>query len=500
MTTLEQIPQSVTPDTLEQAVSIPLSEAIPTPENESELLQQRIEMAIGDCKIEPTAEVQEALHGYYGDHYALASMIKAAATSEITDEQIESVLELPDGAVSADKFDTILDFFSTGEGLIAPPSAESATKLLAASMKKERSVKSPEERDKQHGVTIRLAWGALSEVIFQESSLGISTISDPEFELVRHLHGILSEATPTIAVHPDTPRHSIEYPQIETIENKIVKAHTLFWDDVRYAGQLEFTNTAYLKDVVASGGLMPRTEQFRRNGKMNTATGTAGGSRSTEGKMHSVVPHFSERYQIGMYKGGDSSGTVALPLAEIIRIAPFARDAQYAVVNPRTTDLSKIPMRTTEGLMMGTAGGRDEAPESLGVDRVFFATSSEKGERKPDQFVLPVDRESGATIILMGDEVENSKQYGSNDEGAPQLHVEGSGGMEEEVFGEPNPRIKNHDVILEQISGLQRKYLNDPRYKGRLVVPLRRGVFDFRTEGMKTTIYRENSEYDTIPS
>lgn len=480
MTTLEQTPQSNTPELLEQPIDIPLPEVIPTPENESELLQQRIELAIGDCEIEPTAEVREAIHGWYGDHYALGSMIEASVNGEVTDEQLEAILESPDGVVTTE-LDSVLDHLDKYDGGVpTPPSAEIATRLLAASIKRERLAKTPEERDKQHAKTLRIACSAISEVIFQENSLGITTISNPEIEQVRFLHSILSE---TISVTDDS-----ELIDLENTENRINLVKSNFWEDVRYAGQLEFHNTGTLEEV-AKGGLMSRTEQFRRHGYMRA------GTESDNTKMHSVVPHFGESYMPGFYSGlnynmpnpnqgdGHGSGTVAIPLAEIIKIAPFARDARYAVVRPRTADvISKVPMRTAESISAGTAGGKDD-PNSSGVDRVFFASATQEGGVIPDAYSIPIDSEHGATLMFFGESYQDSEYYGLGQGMASRLHIE------------------SHDSALQQVSALQDKYLNNPKYEGRLVVPLRRGVFDYQSEGMgrRPLFYRKAPNYNQNP-
>ena len=497
METLDQAPEYLKPLLFEKPVISEVPEVTPNPESESELLGKRIEVAIGDCEFEPTAEVQEAIHGFYSDHYVLGSMIEAGVTGEIGDEDVEELLSLPDGVVSSEQFDIILDNFRENS---PPPSAESATRLLAASIKRERSAKTTEERDKQRATTLRLAWASLTKVLFQETSLGITTIGDPEIESAVHLYGILVEAISVNDSITDINTEEMRPDGDYGLKHRISNAQELLWDDVRYAGQLEFTNSPYLKEIVEAGGVMPRTEQFRLFGKMKSNTGVAGGSRSLEGRMHSVVPHFSENFQPGFYRGNEmKGGTVVLPLAEIIKIAPFARDAEYATLTPLTSELSRVPMKTAEGLMMGTEGGRDNIPASSGVDRVFFATSSEKGESKPDGYVLPVDKDSGATIILVGDEAENSEQYSSEGQGALQLHIERIGKLSDRFPGDPHPTPDNNDAILEQILSLQRQYLNDPRYKSRLIVPLRRGVFDFRSEAMSGDQYRPKSEYDVIP-
>lgn len=490
METLEQNLQPLISQSLEQSVSVPLPETTPIPENESELLQKRIETAVGDCEIEPTAEVQEALRGYYGDHYALGSMIKAATTGEISDEHIEAILSLPDGVVSSDQFDTFLDSYYFN----SQTSAESTSRLLAKSIKRERDAKSENERVKQHTTTLQLAWGALSKVLFQENSLGITTISDPELEQVKQLHGMLTKASSEtdIYVSPhggNSGRFKDLYSgdlKLENIEKKINKVKSKFWEDVRYAGQLEFHNTSNLEGIVGGGGLMSRTEQFRRNGYMMRQT-------AANDKMHSIVPHFGEKYDPFGYKGllsnrsntekgnGKGAGTVALPLAEIIKIAPFARDAQYAVVRPREDrNLSKVPMKTNERLGEIGAGSPDYI-DSDGHDRVFFASPTQENGVKPDQYSIPIDAEHGVTLIFIGGERDDSEHYGLGEGMARRLEIE------------------SKDSALEQVADLQKQYLEKPAYKGRLIVPLRRGVFDYYAEGMASPGWRKEPNYNDNP-
>jgi len=383
-----------------------------------------------------------------------------------------------------------------------PGSLESpigAAMVLAASIKREREARNDDERAEQHAITLSLAKDALQRVLFQEAALAVTTLAEPELDLIEYLSGILVEASPPSISDEASFSLDGEF----GIKARINKAKELFWDDVRYDGQLEFHKTGFLTAISADGLLMPRKEQHRRKG--NIKAGHASGDFKHDGSMiistavmHSNVPHFAEQFSPGEeYKGmhagqatpedkrqeGVGAGTIALPLGEIIKIAPFARDAHYAVVQPRTDGyISKVPMESTEALASIGGGFYDSLPSRDGNDRVFFASPTQEADVKPDEYAIPID--DRAILILVGGEIDDSEKYG---------------------LGEYFPRrleIDSKDTALKQISELQRKYLEDPRYKGRLVVPLRRRVFDHKHENWNpnTLTQRPSSNYKDTPT
>lgn len=216
---------------------------------------------------------------------------------------------------------------------------------------------------------------------------------------------------------------------------------------------------------------MSRLQQKRELGEMRTTTPGADSS----GLHHSVAPHFSEEYSPHAYKVGagghesfSSPGTIAVPLVNVIEAAPFARDAQYAMVRVKDSyTLDKVPVHDTVG--EPSTNGRDD-PGREGGDRVFFASPTQNGDRLPDEYVIKLNgsrpEATRNTLIFFGDkEISTSPEYGLGERFADRLH------------------IQDESQASELIKELQQRYIR--LNQGKIVVPLRRGVFDFMPEGME---------------
>ena len=466
MTVLEENQSLLSHEALNQQVSLP------------EVLTDRVDEAIQTCEIEPTAEVKAALAGYYADHYELATFIDGVLTGDIADEQLTEVLEREHSAIQSSLLPRALEAYDY-QAFPIMPSAESATRMLAYALQQERQG-NEDDKPHLHDLTLRAASSALSFVLFQEESLGITTLSQQEQQMIEGLYAKLLQVVNGTTARiengqlrwPINKTHHLtrNIPNLKSIIESIQTKQQEFWGDCRQAGQLEFHNTGFLAAINRSGAIMPRTEQHRRTGKMHAQT-------EVWERMHSVMPHFSEQFDPRGYKIGPKGvdahiidpdygpGTVAIPLAEIIEIAPFARDAHYGIVKPKDEAvLTKVPVPTFGGLA-SLSYGHDDVAGSGGTDRVFFASPSETPNKMPDEYDLPIGRHM--TYIFTGDEeIGKSEQYGLGESLPGRLHI--AQGQE----------------ILDKITMLQHEYLQDPSYAGWLVVPLRRGIFTFRGENM----------------
>jgi hypothetical protein len=449
------------------------SEALIIPEN----LDRRISDAVESCEFQATPEVTEALSGYYTDHYALAGVIEKVCDGTLTDGESQAILSVEDGTLSSDKFESILRF---GADI---PSAESAVRLLAYISQKE-TIADPKDKQQVHESLLRSAGGMLRSVLFQEESLGITTIGESELSVVDMLYdkllgsldGTSAEVTADGRIRWDG---GSEVPNPESIKESIAKKKENFWSDCRQAGQLEFHNTGFLGGVSSDGGIMSRTEQFRRSGEMRYQT-------NADLYMHSNVPHFSEVFSPSGYKSGsgpgngtrqplleqdDGRGTIATPLFRIIESAPFARDAEFATVSIKdAATLEKIPVPTR--LENGIIGHGVDYPGPGGDDRVFFASATERDGSVPDQYRIPVDH-FGTLIFAGAEEIKESERYGIGEGFPARLFME-------------DPQ--NQDAVQGAIVKLQQDYLE--RYRGFVVVPLRRGVFSYASENMPSNMRR----------
>lgn len=441
-------------------------------------LEQRVQSALEQLEIETTPEVIEAVEGYYRDHYALADTIDGALARTLDTESVESVLDADEGLPVHVLQDQLREM-SEYNRLAELPSARDALRLIAVAVKQETNAPEDQQASARENV-LRAVQSALSEDVFQEQAIALTTIGSKERAWMDAAYDTLLKEVQSLGIEV-SEKGNIEWPWphkgIEgsaafltktMVLDRLQREQDAFWDDVRFAGQLEFHNTPYMGDISVRGGIMPRTEQYRRFGAMKAVTSPE------RQQMHSVVPHFSEGYDPTGYKSdplasrrGDVEhnellkGTVAIPLAEVIRAAPFARDAQYATVRfSSDTPIDRIPLSTS---IAQIGAGQPDLMGRGGGDRVFFASPSAKGDVSPDQFSIPLDKTS--TLIFYGDEeIVRSPLFGLGESMPSRLHIE------------------SIDSAADKISELQKQMLE--KYDGRIVVPLRRGIFDFHAENM----------------
>lgn len=441
-------------------------------------LEARVHSAIERLEVDASSEVIEAIEGYYRDHYALADTITGALRGELDPQSVEAVLSDGHGLPIATLLSQLREMRDYNR-LADLPSARDSLRLIALATQHE--LFAPEdEKDAAREDVLRAIQSALVQDLFKESALAVTTLGEQEETIVDQAYSQLLEEVQRQGIAVDSSG-TIAWPWsrsgVEGIAARITKEKVLklqqtqqehFWDDVRFAGQLEYHNTPYMGDISVNGGIMPRTEQYRRYGHMKAVT-----SPEKE-HMHSVVPHFSELYDATGYKSDSLAsrrgevehkellkGTVATPLEEIIKVAPFARDAQYVTV--RTTPETPLESVTINATIGQIGAGQPDFAGRGGGDRVFFASPSVYTETSPDQFAIPLDKTS--TLVFYGDEeIVRSPQFGLGESMPRRLHIERS------------------DDVAQKISELQARTLQE--YAGRIVVPLRRGVFDFRAENM----------------
>lgn len=456
-----------------------------TPEHKPRLLESfdlkgRIQEAYSSCEIKLSSEVMEALAGYFTDHYELADMIGVACGDSISRQDLQTIIVRENGVVDKNKFDEFIKSYQYA-AFPPTPSAESGVRLLAYLKLKEIESESAEQREAARDTLLRCASACLEGTLFNETSLGITTLEDDDIEYVRLLHGKVLEASKGTSARPTHSygeENSIEWPvnygskdyhrfiSPKYIIGDILRKKEEFWEDCRMAGQLEIHNTGHLPLIAQRGNtLLPRTEQFRRYGTMHVQT-------AVFDNMHSVVPHFSERldpgtgYKIGgtdpKYRTEDESrgsGSILIPLANIIKVAPFARDAYYAVVEQKDSTKLLVSPPSPQYIESIDVGMPDNEGK-YGKDRVFF--SSNHLAEQPDSFGIKLG--STSTILFIGQDNNTSKGYGSG-------------------YGFPKiSRAQTPGEASDKVYQAQQRVLELPVYKDKIVVPLRRHVFDFTPE------------------
>lgn len=444
-----------------------------------EQLNKRICEALASCEVETTPEVREAIRGFYEDHYSFAEMIDKSIDGTLTLEECEAVLEKNVGTViTAEDIESYKNIQASRHfsGAVELPSINHAATLLAAITKEQLTDTDGERTDELRKNTL-MNVSLLVRYLFSENALPVTTLKEDDSAIVSELFDKLAERAtsefPDTVLDGDTLQWG-NAPAYASSKSKLIthieKVKDEFWQDTRMAGQLLYHNTGYLDDVSRNGGLMSRLEQQRQFGTINHQTQ---GGDSIFGH-HSVVPHFSELYDPVLYKhrprgkGVSAPGTVAVPLINVIEVAPYARDAQYVAVKVRDEGtLARVPVHDTIGRI---GVGQPDKPGEEGGDRVFFASPTEKGDTLPDEYIIknggPRPSEKRNTLIFVGQaEIDSSPTYGLGAQFPDRLHIQDESGAPE---------------LIKQ---LQERYIQ--LNQGKIVVPLRRGVFDFIPEGME---------------
>ncbi len=446
-----------------------------------ERLNKRIGEALASCEVETTPEVQEAIRGFYEDHYSFAEMIEKSIDGTLTLEECEAVLEKNVGTIiTAEDIESYKSPRSNGHSTdVELPSVNHAATLLAA-IAKEQLANTDSERIEQLRKDALIHASLLMKHLFRENALPITTLKEDDSTIVGELFDKLAKTATnefsdamldgdvlqwgSASVYASSESKQELITHIEKVKNE-------FWQDTRMAGQLLYHNTGHLDGIAISGGLMSRLQQQRELGEIRTTTPDA----NPNGIHHSVVPHFCEEYSPTAYKVGTgesssftSRGTVAIPLVNVIEVAPFARDAQYTAVKVKNSEtLDRVPVHNTVGEPSSDA---QDYPGSEGGDRVFFASPTQSGDTLPDEYVIKLNGQRTPdvrnTLIFFGEkEIASSPEYGLGERFADRLH------------------IQNESQASELIRQLQEQYIQ--LNQGKIVVPLRRGVFDFIPEGME---------------
>lgn len=386
-----------------------------------EQLESRVENAIDTCEFTPTPEIEHAMKGYYVDHYRTAAVVERL----IAGEQIDPAI-LTDEA-------TMLESFELTEGLSRLAQENNRYKQL---------------QDIQDFIGTKL---------FRESAVGQTTVGDDELQTVVVLNNALH-----LQVASENAFIASQYTNDELTDG-IMKAKQLFWQDSRAAGQLEFHNTPFADQVAESNfHLRTKTNQAEASGDYNSVTADV--------QNHSQSVHFSETFLSDSYKRvqlGNSvdhvtvGGTIAIPLAEIVKQLPYARGGEYGVLTLRQ-DAKGEPTVIDDANIYAfggshVAGGADDHPSERGEDRTFYADKYDR--KKAENYAIDFGRgmsQDGITpakvLFLQRDiDMAHRKQYLHNGESVDMLLDFGTG------EGYPEVQILDFDYGRESFLGHARE-------------------------------------------
>jgi len=508
-----------TPDAFEIEKFQPIS-----PEN----LQSRIDTALEQTEFAPTPEVKEAIGGFYSDHYELSSLVSSSL--DLEKEQTQ-------------------DFREQNTDTNTPHALQRQSELLLRA--REDYDKNPDDRNNLIKLIQQAASSA--DMAFVESGIGVTTIGDEEIKIREQLgnqvlefaqdHDMLwmflgraGSNDPSKLVHGLGVEHKIFYgrqldedqieirkdkPRVEAVEGsvkfngdiagdgfafteiqlsehmktgRIDRAKKEFWNDVRQASHLEFHGTATAGALMVDGALS-RNEQVKHKGHYRT-----GNAKAVGGKHHTNVVKFSEFMPSGEYTGysdrsddGEiqySPGTYGIPIADIIEVAPFARNAEFTTVTAKaetSTELQAlvdIPV-VDKKIGPGATEHVGSSPKTS-LQRGFFASPEEGGEIAPDEYKIELsgtgdsgkDPASSTRALFIFEDSSWPVAMGYQ---MPSVYRIGK---------------DNRSSNVEIVKTAQQKISEHPKFKNKFVIPMRRGVFSFVPEESDHKEY-EHAEQNT---
>lgn len=497
-----------------------VDELVPRPEIlKGEALEARVARAVEAVEFQPTAEVYETVRGFYADHYRLADFLSESLTSQDPAAPVEFDPDTPHVIQQ-----TISRLAEARQGLDQQPDDQAQQKRFL--------------------VEAFRATGRL----FAESSLGITTIGDDELAIRRQLgNQILDFArrrqmlplldarqNPALSSFVDfyswyageigadeiSRRLNDEPPVVDqngaavfqagadgvvwnqikltdrSFDAPVKGAVEDFWGDVRHGCRLEFHGSNRMEEIIASGGLRSRLEQIRQTGDYNSDNVREGWG----GHHHTNAVKFSEFTPSGEYTRPtdetQSPATIGIPIADIVTIAPYARNAKFATLagKPEASDRLGAWAETDQITKSIDSGGTEAvgAPPASSIQRAFFASPRLDGQWAPDQYQIPVGGPSEAdnqTRVLFTYHKPETPQLAGMPSKAQQTWRNWSWAPPAEArFSQHHllePRPEDPDAIaqnLQIVQAAQDAVSQDPRYQNSYVVPLRRGVFSFRPE------------------
>ncbi|HSX15029.1 MAG TPA: hypothetical protein VLE72_03965 [Candidatus Saccharimonadales bacterium] len=449
------------------------------PEN----LKVRVDEALERCDFITTPELKTSVEGFYADHYGLASDVESLLKEDphvVESDVAERRSKLEEIAATAPlKGEELqLSINSIIEHGNMPPAICNIIRSYMAIIRLGR-LDNPDDSNLERAELMLMAKAV--EALFNEPSVAVTTVGDKERSLIKSVasevlekadsSGMFDKAGKTLGLNP--PR----YLNTSLLKNPLLVlngAQETFWKDTRYAGQLLFHSSSEMLETRGQGKIMPRRMQRRAKGEFHAAT-----AGELNGHIHSPTTHWSELYDSAGYKGGGRApGTIAMPLWEIIKAAPYGRDAEYGVLRIKPDRRAEADARVPIADGAGDIGvGGPDFQGKIGTDRTFYVSAHDVPaeapiETAPDGYVLeqsPFDY----AVTVNDKEVDIAGQSGLG-EGFPQLH-----NIDDlDWTNSPEAAVEREQTISDDIKSLQHESID--RWPDQIVVPVRAsGVLDF---------------------
>ncbi|MET1033169.1 MAG: hypothetical protein ABWX94_01595 [Candidatus Saccharimonadales bacterium] len=498
---------------------LPLAEA---PES-SNWLDQRVERAIDQCDFLPTPELEKGVEGFYKDHYTLASTMELCLSDDVEqsmagNEQKQRLRDIiktsyfkPDEINAS--FSSLIEY----GGMSNNSYVQEITPLLA----RVRLARLENPQDSKLRRAELTALTKASEVLFAEASVGVSTLGGEEAEVVAGLHHAIGRQIEESGLFTRNQGSSNSWtakdignrqlPQ--TLRGVTIVGNPLYfinrsigtyWRDSRFAGQLLFHNTGHFQDVSKRGEIMPRRMQQQKYGETNTQT-----AAHLDNHIHSPTPHWSENFDPRSYRGeqgAEGGGTIALPISEIIKTAPYARDAYYGTltVKPDEEKYVTAHVPVSNGVTSIGFGGAD-GQGAGGNDRTFYASPydvprSVSLEEAPDGYSILIDQ--AAYWVQLGVE-DTAKVWEAGDpDQKPQPYLIPAkvyqGGRSLKDAEQIQAWRRQRDAMIgKAIKALQAESI--AHYPNEVVVPLRAGIMDFYVPDDGAPDGKKRAEFTLLP-
>lgn len=476
-----------------------------------QLTAERVNQAVEASPFYESPELRRGMESYFGDHRELGNTVDGMLSQELpadTETLIEEKQRLQEKLDTSPLAEQIMRVFT--DPSLDYPSRYMTTQVAIpalAAMRLER-LKSPDDLMLAEA-ELRLIKSA-SEVIYAEASIGVTAIGDNERAEVttrqeaikqRFIESglfIQDKNNSNQFTSPNT-RHgnNREFFAVDPTET-IDRAQQKFWSDTRFAGQMLFHGSTNFDDMYGSGMIATRRVQELTFGTYNTKNRLQDGEH-----LHAPVIHWSEMYDETGYRypqGTKNSGTIAVPLGEIIKQAPFARDAEYSTLRLKPESEAEIIPRITITDSIGRIGsGSSDAQGAHGTDRSFYRFSHDVSpdtaiEEAPDGYAIPLS--ANTVRIALGEEAKSTLNYGIG-ENMP-THLEIPVENPQNMAHSPEAYEARQAVIREAIVKLQHDSIK--KHPDEIVVPVRAGVMEFYVSDGGILAYRPKAAFARRPS
>jgi hypothetical protein len=466
----------------------------------AEFIDARVEKALAESPFQQSPELADSFKTYYETQYALDGLITDTLNNELpSDPEQKATLSASLEAVIQSSHLPLESIQEVASSIInsnhEPSLYAQATGPVLASIRLAR-LQDPESKQLQRAELT--AASAALESLFAEPSVMVTSVGQEDIERIKAAHDVLAQKITESGLFNKNGRamdldhgSSLVDHLKDNPAYMVDRARQLFWDDSRFAGQLLFHDTNRMDKIWSEGALLPRRMQQEKYGEFTTQNKEYDGDR-----LHSPTPHWTEDYDINQtYRGKDqqAQGTIAMPLAEIIKYAPFARDAQYGTLKLKAgAEADIIPQVTVHDTIGYVTGGTSDAQGRFGLDRTFYQSAHDVApdaplESAPDGYRLPLDETS--TWVQLGKEKQKQgKLYGTGEHFPDQvvINIKEDPDSDKGMF-DLSPRLSldeklalsaaNTAITAHAVKEMQ--HMSISKYGNELVVPLRSGVMNF---------------------